>query len=203
MNIEQANAFIEAIPSIIIYVVPGYIFMWVYAFMFSQKIENDKHAIVKSIVLSFSFVVLFGLLGIEIVFSPYIIFALVAVSALCGLLFSKILASEKAYQLFKKANINKSFYNSIWNDIADFEHGVWIRAYLPNERLIYSGYLKRYEESETEKTLFVLSKYTTYDYTGEVVDNFSGNPENMVALNTKDISRIELFYNPNSKRFKK
>jgi len=198
MNIEQIQTIIDFLPSIVIYVVPGYIFLWVYTFTFSKDIENDKHAIAKSLILSFSLITLFRSLGIEISLSPLIIFVLLITSAISGFLFTKILTSKPVYLLIKKIGINKSFYRDIWNDIVDFRYGQWLRIYLPEERVIYLGKLKRYEETATDKTLIVLSNYASYDYDAEEIDNCIGSPEKIVIINTKDVSRIELYYDKKS-----
>lgn len=200
MNIEQVKAIIEFLPHIVLYVVPGYIFLWVYAFMFSKNIEEDKHAIVKSIVLSFFIITLFRSMGFEVDFSPWIVLSLIVVAMLGGFLYCKVCSCNKIYRLFMRTGINKSLHGNMWNDLVDLEHGLWLRVYLSNEKVIYLGKLKRYEETTTDKTLLILSSFITYKYNSDEMENYKDSPEKMVAINTKDISRIELFYDKKSKK---
>ncbi len=200
MNIGQIQAIINVLPGIVIYVVPGYIFLWVYTFTFSKDIENDKHAITKSVIISFFFITLFRAVGIDSFLSPMVICALIVIPAVSGYLFTRILTSKPVCYFIRLIGINKSFYSDIWNDIVDFKYGQWLRVYLPEERVVYLGRLKRYEETVTDKTLIVLSNFASYDYKGEVMDDHKKSPEKIVIINTKDVSRIELYYDKRSVR---
>ncbi len=195
MNAEQIQKLIELLPTLIMYFVPGYLILWINSFMLSQKLEKDKHLLLKSIVVSYIILTIENYFFGRVITIPTIIFALIF-----GLLLSRVILSKCFSKVLSWMGINKSFYSNFWNDVIDMENGLWVIVYLPNEQLIYKGQLRRFEEKDnTEHTFLILSNYTLLNYSGEEIISYAENKQYRVIINTKDISRIELFYHQDSK----
>lgn len=206
MSVEQAKLLIDLLPTLIIYLIPGYLIIWVISFMLSQKIDKDSNLFIKSIVLSFIFITFgnsilsFG--DLNIIDSNLLKVVVILISLVLGYVISKILVSNYFKRILKKLGINKSVYTNFWNEIVDTEKGLLVMVYLASEKKTYKGELRKYEECDHgDSTFLILSNYVLYNYDGEdEILNYEKDNNYRVLLNTKDISRIELFYHPESKK---
>ncbi len=199
MNPTEVKAFIELLPLIVVYLVPGFVFLWVKSFLLSQRIEEDNHIAVKSIVLSFILINALSIFNAVNINSPGWVILIIFISAILAFVFTKLILWDKFHRILKKCGVNRSFFKSIWNDLADMNHGVWLRLYLPEDRVVYTGTLRKYEE-EQENYYLTISNYSSYSYDEKEIDNYYEDSTKWAALNTKDISRIEIFYHPESRR---
>lgn len=195
---------IEILPSIVLYVVPGYLFLWVYRFRLSLEIDKDEYLLLKSIVISYLIIFPIDSIGelCNCISSNSnlgkIVIILIAIGA--GYVFSCVVVSDLFKKLLKKLKIYRSVYSNIWNDVIDDVHGLWIKAYMPEEKLIYKGDIVRYEEKkDTENTYLVLSNYTLLNYDGKVIVSRENEDNSCVMINSRNVSRIELEYHPDSK----
>lgn len=195
---------IESLPTIILYVVPGYLFLWVYSFKLSQEIGKDRYLLLKSIVISYLIIIPIDTVGkvCHLIssdsYSGKILVMVIAV--VTGYLFSSFVASYSFTNLLKRIRIYRTIHSNIWNDVADDDHGVWIIAYMPEEKLIYKGAIIKYEEkTDTENIYLLLGNYTLLNYDGEVIQSFEDRHNRCVLINTRNVSRIELEYHPQSK----
>lgn len=204
MSIEQAKVLIELLPTIVIYIIPGYLIIWVISFILSFRIEKDSNLFLKSIVLSY-LVITFGNLiagfwGLNILLSNYLKVTIIFLSIFIGYGISLLIQQPFFNRIMNKIGINKTVYTSIWNDIIDTKKVLVALVYLGDEKKIYKGQIRKFDENDDgDNTYLLLSNYVIYKYeTGDEVINYEKNNENRVLLNTKDISRIELFYHPDS-----
>lgn len=187
---ENVIKIIEVLPELIIYIVPGYIVIWMKSFILSHKQKETNDIFIKSIVLSYLLTLI-----------SHNKLVLIILSIIIGYCLGRFLSSDKCSIILKGLGVNKTFHACIWEDISDLEYGMWINIYLPNELIIYQGKLRKYEEKEVGQDRFiVLSNYITFDYDSIELENCRNKDNRMVMVNTKNISRIELYYHQDSNK---
>jgi hypothetical protein len=200
MNAEQINALIKFLPTIVVYVVPGYTFLWIKSFSLSQKIEADEHILIKSIVLSFVFISVTQIFYKDVLVSSYGVLALIGVATVMAFSLTKLLLNHRFKNLLRKAGISRSFFSDIWTELADFEKGTRLRLYFPDYNITCKGALRKFEEKEDSgDRLLVLSNYVVYDSTGQSFIDRANEEEWRIVFNTRDVGFIEILYDKNRK----
>lgn len=209
MNIQDINEIIGVLPLLMVYVVPGYLILIIYSFQLSKPINSDFYIIIilKSMVLSFLLVTTLETFwriispGVEPISAPGFKTAAVFLAVVIGLFGSRFLISDFYSNLLIRLGINKSVRPGIWSDAVDFEFGLWIMVYISSDRVVYMGKLRRYVETEREQryTIF-LSNYTLFDYESRILQDYREYHDKWAALSSKDITRIEIYYHPKSKK---
>ncbi|KAB3534504.1 hypothetical protein F8154_08830 [Alkaliphilus pronyensis] len=170
-----------------------------------RKQKETGDIFLKSIVLSYFLIILVNLVfkfftsNLSLENNHFHVLILLFVSLIIGYLWAQFFQSELCCVLLGKIGINRSFRASIWDDLVDLRLGLWIRIYLPNDQIIYQGKLRKYEEKENRENYYIiLSNYTIYNYDAKCIFDNTDIINEWVAVNTKDISRIELLYSPES-----
>lgn len=205
MNLDNISGMVDAIPLIMIYIVPGYIILRISNFQLSKKADHDQYILLKSLVVSFVFVSLEETLwklvfpGTQTLCSPAFRNTVIASSAAVGLLWARFLISERFERILFELGIYKTLRSGIWGGVVDFEYGLWLMVYIPADKVIYAGKLRRYMEIETYGNYVIfLSNYTLYNYNAEVLKDYVNDNDKWVSLHSKDIGRVELFYHEDS-----
>lgn len=196
---------IAVLPLLIIYILPGYIFISVINFIVNKKYKEDKNIILKSLVISYIIInietFLLGLQGILFdISSAKSIIITFGVSILSAYLCAQIIDNESGNIILKKLKIARSFKSDVIADITDFELGMWIKVFISSEKLIYVGKIRRFEQVVDLSYIIVLSNFILYKYSGDEVENYSSDNTKWVFLSLKDNYRIELVFNPTSKK---
>ncbi|HOO12351.1 MAG TPA: hypothetical protein PK684_05290 [Bacillota bacterium] len=205
MNLDNISGMVDAIPLIMIYIVPGYIILRISNFQLSKKADQDQYILLKSLVVSFVFVSLEETLwklvfpGTQTLCSPAFRNTVIASSAAVGFLWARFLISERFELILFELGIYKTLRSGIWSGVVDFEYGLWLMVYIPGDKVIYAGKLRRYMEIETYGNyVLFLSNYTLYNYNAEVLKDYVTDNDKWVSLHSKDIGRVELFYHEDS-----
>lgn len=199
---------IEMLPTIFIYFIPGYLFIKVISFRFSIKTNNDDHILLKSIVISFIIITLlnqlFNIKSLDFDIENNLIrITIIVCSLITGLLWCKIISCKFVSEFLLKLGFNKSINPNIFDDIIDMEKGLKVLAFLPDEKVIYAGQIRRYEDGDIEDYFIVLSNYSIIGYDGIEIEDRKRDATKWVMLNTKNINRIELIYHEDSAKIKK
>jgi hypothetical protein len=209
MNLDNISAMVDAIPLILIYIVPGYIILRISNFQLSRKADHDQYVLIKSLVISFVFVSveesIWNLVfpGTQTLCNPAFRNFVIASSLVAGFLWSRFLTSALFERTLVGLGIYKTLRSGIWSDVVDFEHGLWLMVYVPADKVIYAGKLRRYVEIETYGNyVLFLSNYTLYNYDAEVLKDYVADDDKWVSLHSKDIGRAELFYHENSSKIR-
>jgi hypothetical protein len=200
MNLDNVAAIIKELPTLVMYLVPGYLVLWIMGFMLSRDVDKDDHIVVKSIVLSYIFINVGSLIirqsVLNSVTSEMVVMGLALV---IGFATAQILLSGHFETLLRRIGVTRSIHSIFLNDIIDLKLGLYVKVYLRNERVIYAGQIRKYEERESsDNSYFVLSSYCQSDYEGVLLQDHENDDSYRILLNTKDISRMELCYHPDS-----
>jgi len=198
---ESIAILVEQIPVLFMYIVPGYLVLWIMGFMFSRDLNKDTNLILKSIVLSYLLITAGNCFGDISAPIPRIVIILIAVAV--GFILSKAILSDNFIKILRWLGIKKSVRGNIFNDIIDVELGLWATVFIPNDKTIIKGMIKRYEEREdTNNSYLILSNYKQFSYTNKGTPIIDHAKENrfQIMINTRDISRMELYYHPESQK---
>lgn len=111
----------------------------------------------------------------------------------CAVAFAIVLIyiSESKYvkSLYKHINF-KSTHEDIWKNTIDYKNGTTLRIFSNN--VVYTGILERHEEKGHD-SWFVLTKYIVED-NGMEFDSTTIPYDSKIAINIKNVDRIELYY---------
>lgn len=200
IDFTKIKDIISVLPLLIIYILPGYIFISVKNFIMNKKQVDNKNILLKSIVISYV-IINYEMLVTRIdISSPITIILTICFTVFISYLYSMFIQSECSNTILKKLKINTSLKEEMLTDIVDFELGMWIRVYLSSDKLIYVGKLKKFEKISDANYNIALSNFILYKYSGEERVNNKDNNTEWVFINVKDNYRIELVYLPKSKK---
>lgn len=179
----------DIIPSLLNYFVPGFIFITIRNYSLSRDSIKDTNIFIKSVVVSSIFI---QFMKIVISVNNYwFSFAIILFSFFIGILYIRFNIESKILKLLK---LNKTTTGDFFDDIIDSRNGPWIYAYIPSEQLIYLGKLINYEiASDGKARSIVLTSYKVFSYAEELIADYENESNRQLLLNTKDISRIEIF----------
>lgn len=210
MTAEEIKQLIEFLPNIIMYIIPGYIFIKVYRYILDVKSESLRNAVIEYVLGSY-IIILFCKLVYYVFRLHFDINAngckiiICFISLVSGYLISRLIQTQMWISFMKFMCINKSNSSNIFRDIIDNEYGTWVRIYLPSEKIIYDGAFIKFEYKGTyQESFIILSDFCTYSYGNGQVDKdwFTDESSGLshVAIKVSEISRIEITYSPNSKK---
>lgn len=208
MDLTKIKDIISVLPLLVIYILPGYIFISIKDFITNKDLNKDesKNVILKSIGISYILiniesVIYINLFGKKIDISdPHIIISTAFISFIVSYIYSRFVLSELCDKTLKILKINRTFKTDALSDIVDFKLGMWIRVFLTADQVIYQGKIRRFERITDSNYFIVLSNFSLTGYSGEEFENKEGSDTSWVAINLKDNYRIELYYSPDSKK---
>lgn len=195
-EIVNINNIINIIPTLLEYLVPGFIFLTIRNFSFSKDNSKDKYILIKAIIISYLFLeiinpILFpviNMLRVNSEIRPYLFIFLVT---FVSILYVKLNIEDKLISLLGS---NKTSQEDCFEAIINSKSGAWIRAYLSEERIIYMGKLKYYDDKENkDNRKIVLTLFSSYSYDGDKLESNEDDYGSLVLLSMKDIKRIEIF----------
>lgn len=188
--------FIEKLPNLFIYVIPGFIFLKIHDFICSKKNQGDSQYFISSVSISFV-ITTFAKLLVED--DKWLLaFYTITASIILSIIFSLIYKSKPFNELLAMLKTNKTVHASMWEEIKDI-YDVFIKVFIPNDQVIYYGLYKGNEEKDDD--LYILmTDYEVRKYDGKVVNDYSDDRTRWVIINTKDINRVEIIYSSNSDR---
>ncbi|MDO4304786.1 MAG: hypothetical protein Q4D94_12820 [Bacillota bacterium] len=174
------------------YFIPGFIFIRIFQLLTSRKASS--YQLILSVVISYIVKALFSIahnyICTSIVF-PWNV-RVIILSAAAGIL-SIILVFITERKFVNKIffNLNyKSIHDDIWQDIIDYENGTTLRIICDNAE--YTGILAAHEEKGND-SWFVLEDYIIKE-NGKSYRAKDISYPSRIAVNLKDVKRVELFY---------
>lgn len=166
MTATDIISYIEAVPLVLKYIAPGFIFLWIYTRLHDKKLP--EHYIMCSVVVSFILVLCVN----NVVWD----FVIAVVAALIVYVLSR---TTWVKNLFKKT-ISFSPSKTVFYDVIDYENGTYI--YVKTDKWIVSGI---YIGIDKDAMGVIVKDYKLYNATGDEFDT----PECSIA--TVPLNRIE------------
>lgn len=185
------------------FVVPGFIFHAIYAFLVVKK-DNRLFAslgAIKVIVTSFIFVTAFRLLC-DLFTENELGFwvemgTLIFLSSLSPFIIYKIRES-RLFKFFLFKTAYKAVNSNLWKEAIDYDNGTIIKMYLKNQELVYTGLLAGHEENGSD-SWFQLRKYLCGNLkTGSETNSADIGLKTTAMIPLSEVERVELFYTDDS-----
>lgn len=181
-------------PSILSYLVQGYVFLVAYYWISFKDNKDFTNLIVKSIATSYILRIIFDKIcsWTNISFSndsSYMLW-LIGLSATSGFLIGKITTHRCFNLLLNKLHIGRTTNTNIWDDV--IKPYTWVRVFMKDG----SSYLGQYRYGEPFKSepIIVLTTYQKLNKDTDVVIDHSKESNELIMINTKDFDRIEIIY---------
>lgn len=182
---------IQAIPDIVIYIAPGFLFVSVFMWVTHRKFHTPQVQVVAGIVASFVLKSCFD--GIITLFawqvtSPWDAILLCAVSGILGILLGIASASPWLTNLLIFCHIYRSGNSSVWDDV--LRGNMWMAVYDDQRRLYYCGQVRHTSEDE-KQLLIALAGYYIMDADQNVLEWHLGT-EDYIMIDTSQYRSIQI-----------
>lgn len=184
---------IKNLPQIIVYFVPGYVFLCMFCFFTSKKINEIENLFVRSVVISYIFVVIANLLCTLLkINSKYEIYIALLLSVVASFISVRVYFS-KTYKNFMCKLGNISGHTSIWEDLFDRKKGAKIRGYVKYKEQCaeIKGTVKYYDISEDGNCNIALWNYTIDCPEFKIPPK--DDPEQLLYIKSCEIEGLEVF----------
>lgn len=194
MNIDWIIYLIDNIPTIISYIVYGYVFLVAYYWISFKDNKDFNNLLIKSIATSYLLTSIYDLFIVKysIIFTNeyYKVICYFAISALLGFVVGKTLSHRWFNLLLHKLHIGRTTNENIWDDI--IKPYTWLCIHMKDG----SSYLGQYRYGEPFKSepIIVLATYQKLDKDNDVVIDNSQDMTRTIMINTKDFEKIEIIY---------
>lgn len=212
MSADDIIKIIDEIPKYICYIYPGYITMYLYYYFHSLTLEDTTGKLLKSIAISYFYVVIikwmFGLVNripfINIIddvngvlFNIFLIIFSITVPCIVNLLEKSDKFDEDAKKIKSILKINTSFAkNEIEVIQKKYNDTIWIYVYMKDSNLMYEGSLTEKELEDCRTKFFCLSKYRKYllqkDGRKKKLKDYSDDEKEKVLIYFEQISHFEI-----------
>lgn len=185
---------IDNIPTIISYVVYGYVFLVAYYWISFKDNKDFNNLLIKSIAASYLLTSIYDLFieKYNIVFTNeyYKVIYYFPISAVLGFITGKIISHRWFNLLLHKLRIGRTTNENIWDDI--IRPYTWLCIHMKDG----SSYLGQYRYGEPFKSepIIVLATYQKLDKDNDVVIDNSKDMNRSIMINTKDFEKIEIIY---------
>lgn len=212
MSTDDVIKIIDEIPKYICYIYPGYITMYLYYYFHSLTLEDTTGKLLKSIAISYFYVVIlkwiFGVINLipfifveddvtGMAFNVALIIFSFVVPCIINLLEKSKGFESKVSNIKKTLKINTSFAkNEIEVIQKQYKDTIWIYVYMKNSNIMYEGSLTEKELEECRTKFFCLSKYRKYllldDGTKKKLADYSNDAKEKVLIYFEQISHFEI-----------
>ena len=211
INAEVINVIISNIPNIIIYFVPGFLFISLNSFIRYTEKSIEK-LVPRSIAVSFIFKIVFdcilSLFHVDVQKNqftvPYQVF-LIAISIVLSNSFAKLLNLEKFSDLISWLCNGRTQNNNFWDDVLGYNKDCWLKVYDDKEKIYFIGMCEHAEDNQ-RLPLVCLYNYAIRHYPskedseGELIAEYDdciedqpfGSLEHRIILDLSKYSRYEV-----------
>lgn len=189
MIIEDIYKLMSAIPYILSYFAPGYVFIVLFTHIALKNKNTDlEHILFRSAVTSFIIKSIFDLIFAPQAYGVHYYISLVVLSAVLAYLSGIFIRSDAFDIIQTKLKIGRTIHSNIWHDI--LRKDAWYRIYLKNCDEGYLGQITECEENAREP-IVVMSRYQVLNNNNDILLDYSQNPYEKIIINLKDFDRIE------------
>lgn len=194
IQIDWIIYLINNIPTIISYIVYGYVFLVAYYWISFKDNTDFNNLLIKSIATSYLLITIYDLTitkyNITFANDYYKVISYFAISAILGFTIGKIISQRYFNLLLHKFHIGRTTNENIWDDV--IKPHTWVRVFMKDG----SSYLGQYRYGEPFKSepIIVLATYQKLDQDTDIVIDHSQEMNELIMINTKDFDRIEITY---------
>lgn len=195
------------VPDLINLFLSGFIFMSTYNWLNNREI-NISTLTIWSLFISYIVKSVFTTFHTFIL--PQITFPLslrILIYSFSGLILAFICAlikRTKAIQRLLYMTANKSINTDIFDDVIDYDKPTMMAVYIKSSNIYYVGKFCAREENGLNSWLILIDYCSAYKDTDAIkYDPEIDNRKTTVAINLKDIERMELIYEPDSEVWKR
>lgn len=175
----------EVLPMLLIYIVPGYLFLVIKNYILGYDNDNKDNIVLKSILISYIFITIEEIFFKYLVAHPmwfstdiyilifkfyrynisdvYYICSIIIFAITSAYIISRIVQTDKWWEITESLGIKHTLYSNIWDDIIKSKEGPYVRVYINAEKIMYDGKLKVYEHNKKENYFLAISEYISYD----------------------------------------
>lgn len=196
MTADDMLKFIEVLPNLIVYLYPGYILLWCFAFFRGKSLRDEKAVIFRAVIFSYLIVTAVSIIPITGMFWKNAVYIVCAIAAARIFWIAVVVNDRRVAEQENGVGLHGNELEVLTQHI----HGAWIAVYLKSSDIVYEGSLGTYSLDgigDTRKYITVTGyeKYTLEDDYKHVIEDYSENKdtEAMVVLYYDDIERIECF----------
>ncbi|WP_291651341.1 hypothetical protein [Clostridium sp.] len=210
MSPDNIKGYIEIIPMLFLYIVPGYLFFRVFNFVLNKKNEKLTQNIVEYIICSYVIMAIvrfiLGLFFNEVVIElPEVIVSILLLSGILGYVGSRLILSDWfSGKILNKLNITRTINNNIFEEYFNDKKGLWVKIYLKDDKLVYYGAIVGFDVKEKyEDGYIIINQYEVYKYDKSTIYDstldIKCKVNNLAFIKVANISRIEARYSEDSK----
>jgi len=195
MNAEDIIKIIDVIPKYISYIYPGYLTIYIYCFLRAKTIKDNKIVLVKSVMISYIYIIIIDALHIDCLLNRTII--LIIISVVVSYICYRLTRFQRLLNLFNRLKIYTTFYDNEIETLANFNKGAWLCVYLKDDEVVYEGALGPKELEEGKTGYICLSGFYKYylDNNGKpiapYIEDHANNNDQIVMIFYDSIKRIE------------
>ena len=181
----------HSISDLLLYVVPGYLFLSVYRYILYKDRDSSNqvsYLLFLSIIISFVLKSVYQIIPFVSEHNSWYLVSLLAFSLIVGYV-SALLVNNPAVNNFRmKMGIMRNTKENIWDDV--ISPGLYVRVWI-NDGYSYYGQIKYSEDYEREP-IIVLCYYQMLGPNQEIIFDNTDDDSRMVMLNLKNFERIEM-----------
>ena len=214
MNPNDVKGYIEIIPLVFLYIVPGYLFFRIFNFVLNKKNEKLTQNITEYIIYSYVIVsvakFILSLKYNEVVIElPEVVVSIVLLSIVLGYVVSRCVLSDWfSSKILDKLKISRTINNNIFEEYFNDKDGLWVKIYLKDDKLVYYGAIVGYDVKEKyEDGYIIINQYEVYKYDKTTIYDSTlytkSSENNLAMIKVINISRIEALYKEDSKLLNK
>lgn len=213
MSAEEILDIVDILPKLSIYLLPGVLLIKIIEYQLGINRKEDKFRFIYYILVSYILIIIGEIIskfiyGYFDIYTSEFAFGTILLSIISGYFIGLFLKSDLSLDILSFLKIYRTNNLSIFADIKDIENGTWIKVYLNDDKIVYSGAFREYENTfEYDKTFIVLSNYISYSYAKNDIEEYvfvdERKSNQWVAIKVKNINRIEIDYDEKSKKLKK
>lgn len=199
---KEIKEILDLIKQYIVFVYPGLITFAIYRFAVARNIDESKNTVIKSISISYVYILLLSYIfkkeHSQFGIMQHLI--LIVVSCAVPIVWNIIIKMGWFSRVLIFLGINTEIYDNQL-DILRYKEkeGVWVRAYMDEQKIMYEGSLRNYESDMSKEQQIILSGYRFYIYDETKKEyvlkyDYSNDKKQWVRLCEKNIIRMEFVY---------
>lgn len=204
MDIEKI---LEELRMNMVFLYPGFITLLIYRFSIARNVDDNKNTIVKSIIISYLYVLFlsfcikcfkgkpFNIHDCEIGHHMMLLF----MAVLIPLIWNKITRTKGFQNVLSGVGLNVQIYDNQLDILAKKEKEVWVKVYMDKLQILYEGSLRNYESDPDREQAIILSGYRMYTLNEDLsvkslIDDMAESDDRWIRIRYNDITRLIFEY---------